>query len=316
MKVSKLAFVGALAIAVGAASKKAQAPAAAVATRIANTVAQLPTRKQRRTGNILVRIYRDAQEDRLFAVAAGVAFYALLALAPSVAAAVSVFGLFADPAQLAKLSSSLTAVLPGEAAKLVQDEAQRLAMQPHQALSLKLGVALFLSLWTSSAAVRASFDALNVIDEQAEKRSLVRYYATSLGVTLVGVFVFLLSLAVIGASPSFVSLGALSQQTVWLYSVLRWPLFFAVAVAVIAALYWIGPSRPPARFTRLLPGAAIAALFWVLGSSLFSWYVAHLANYTATYGSLATVVVVMTWLWVSASVVLLGAQANYELNRA
>jgi membrane protein len=275
MKVSNLALVGALAIAAGAASKRAQAPAAAAASRVAAVLP--PTKKRKRSGNILVRIYRDAQEDRLFAVAAGVAFYALLALAPSLAAAVSVFGLFADPAQLAKLSSSLSAVLPAEAAKLVQDEAQRLASQAHQALSMKLGIALFLSLWTSSAAVRSSFDALNVINEQEEQRSIVRYYGTSLGATLIGVFVFLLSLAVIGASPRFVSFGSLSQQTVWLYSLFRWPLFFGVAVVAIAGLYWIGPSRPPARFTRLLPGAALAALFWALGSSLFGWYVSNSA---------------------------------------
>jgi membrane protein len=96
---------------------------------------------------------------------------------------------------------------------------------------------------------------------------------------------------------------------------LRWPIFFCVAVVVIAALYWVGPSRPPAPFSRLLPGAALAALLWAAGSSLFGWYVSAMGNYSATYGSLATVAVVMTWLWVSASVVLLGAQFNFERAR-
>jgi membrane protein len=305
MKASSLALLGAVAVAVGAVSKKARAPIALV------TPAETP----QRSGNILVRVYQDATQDRLFAVAAGVAFYALLAIAPALAVAVSVFGLFADPAQLAGLSQSLAAVLPAEAAKLVQDEAMRLASQPHPALSIKLGIALLLSLWSASAAVRSCFDALNVIDGQEEQRSLVRLYATAVAATLLGVIVFLLSLAVIGASPKFVAFGALSQQTVWLYTLLRWPIFFCVAVVVIAALYWVGPSRPPAPFSRLLPGAALAALLWAAGSSLFGWYVSAMGNYSATYGSLATVAVVMTWLWVSASVVLLGAQFNFERAR-
>ena len=305
MKVTNLAMLDDVAVATGASSQKAQGPVA---------VAPI-TQKPAPSGNFLVCVYQEALDDRLLTVAASVAFYALLAIAPAVAVAVSVFGLFADPAQLAKLSSALSSVLPVEAAKLIQDEAQRLAAQTQHALSIKLAAALLLSMWSSSAAVRALFDALNVVHEQKEDRSFVRVYATSFGATLVGVFVFLLSLSLIGANPAFVSLGPLSQETIWLYGLLRWPLFFCAAVVVIAALFWIGPSQPPARFVRLLPGAALAALFWALGSSLFSWYVATLGNYTAAYGSLATVVVVMTWLWLSASVVLLGAQVNYELLR-
>src|SRR5436305_7253090 len=119
-----------------------------------------------RSAKFFVRVYEDAMEDRLFAVAAGVAFYALLAIVPSLAVAVSMFGLFADPASLAKLPVVLTDFLPAEAVSLVQDEAHRLAAQPPQTLSLKLGVALLFTLWSASAAVSASFDALNVIDQQ------------------------------------------------------------------------------------------------------------------------------------------------------
>ena len=274
-----------------------------------------PTQPKPRSSNIFVRLYQDMHEDRLFAVAAGVAFYALLALAPTLAAAVSVFGLVADPAQLAKLSRLAGTVLPGEAAKLVQQEAERLASQGAQALTFKFAIALFLSLWSSSAAVRSMFDALNVIDEQEEQRGLVRLYGTALAATLGGVVVFLLSLTVIGAIAEIVwRCGAFPEQAVWLCGLLRWPVFFVVAVLVIAMLYWIGPSQPPARFWRLLPGAALAALLWAAGSALFGWYVSAMGNYSATYGSLATVVVVMTWLWLSAAIVLLGAQLNYELN--
>ena len=307
MKFSNLALLGALAVAVGAVSRRAEAPVSRMAAQVAAAAAP-----PQRSGNILVRLFKDASEDRLFAVAAGVAFYGLLSLVPSLAAAISLFGLFADPVKLAQLPDVLTTILPGEAVTLVQNEAQRLASQPANALSIKLAIAVALSLWSASAAVRALFDSLNVIDGQQEKRSVVRLYATALAVTLGGIVVLSLAVVLIGASPAF--LGALPGDVVRLYSLLRWPLFFCVAVIVLTALYWVGPSYPPSSFWRLSRGAAAAAFLWAVGSSLFGWYVATLGHYTATYGSLATVVVMMTWLWVSAAIVLFGAQLNYELN--
>jgi len=313
MKIGNLAILGAAAVALGALTRRAQGPIVKVAGKVGDAVAAAsPPSKSR---NILVRVYQEAMEDRLFSVAAGLAFYALLSLVPSLAAAVSLFSLIADPEWLARMPSDLATLLPAEAVKLVGQEASRLASQPPQALSAKLAVALFLSLWSASAAVRAGFDALNVIDDQQETRSLPRLYATALAATLAGVIVLSLAVAVIGADPKFIAFGPVSSETVWLYGLLRWPLFFLVGVIVITTLYWIGPSRPPARFLALTPGAAFAALFWAIGSYAFGWYVATLGNYTATYGSLATVVVVMTWLWVSAAIILLGAQVNHALHR-
>ena len=310
MKLWGLATLGAVALAIGAVSRHAEAPLTRAAGQVGALMAPV-----RRSRNILVRVYEDAMQARLFAVAAGVAFYALLALVPSLAAAVSLFGLVADPETLTKLPEQLTTILPSAAITLVQSEAQRLASQPAQTLSLKLGLALCLSLWGSSAAVRATFDALNVIDGQQETRSIVRLYATALGATLAAILLFVLTVTLIGANPQFLALGLFSRESVYLYGLLRWPAFFVLGVVVLAAIYWIGPSRPPARFVRLLPGAVFAALFASLGSWGFGYYVATLGNYTATYGSLATVAVLMTWLWLSAAIVLLGAEINCQLAR-
>ncbi len=314
MRIGSLAILGAVAVAVGAISKRVEAPLAKAANTVGAAAAAVSPPSRSR--NIFLRLYQDMSEDRLFAVAAGVAFYALLSLVPSLAAAVSLFGLVADPERLTQMPAALATVLPKEAISLVQGEAQRLASQPTPALSIKLAIALFLSLWSASAAVRACFDALNVIDKQEEQRSIVRLYATGIAVTLGGVIVLSLAVVLIGANPKFAPLGMFADETLWLYSLLRWPLFFCFAVIVLTALYWLGPSHPPAKFLRLARGAAFAALLWAIGSWAFGWYVATLGNYSATYGSLATVVVVMTWLWVSAAIVLLGAQINYELDHA
>ena len=303
MKIWKWAFLGAAGLAAGALSRPAEAPLA--------QAAQIVRPAQKRA--FLIRVYQSATEDRLFAVAAGIAFYALIALAPALTVAVSLFGLFMDPKQLADLPAALTPILPSEAITLVENEARRLASEPSQSLSLKLAVGVALSIWGSSAAIRASFDALNVIDEQGETRSILRLYATALAATLAGLIVFVFAIAIIAANPGFVALGAFSQETIWLYGTLRWPVFFVIAVLSLNSFYWIAPSHPPARFWKLIPGATVAALVWAIASSAFGWYVAALGNYTATYGSLATVVVVMTWLWFSAAIMLLGAQINFAL---
>jgi membrane protein len=301
MKIWKWAFLGAAGLAVGALSRPAEAPLVQAAQIVS------PPKKRA----FLIRVYQYAMEDRLFAVAAGVAFYALIALAPSLAVAISLFGLFMDPKQLADLPAALAPILPSEAISLVEGEARRLASEPSQSLSIKLAISLALSIWGASAAIRASFDALNVIDEQEETRSVFRLYATALAATLAGLIVFVFAIVLIGANPGFVALGAFTQETIWLYGMLRWPVFFVIAVLCLNSFYWIAPSRPPAPFWKQLPGATIAALVWAVASSVFGWYVSALGNYTATYGSLATVVVVMTWLWFSAAIMLLGAQINF-----
>jgi membrane protein len=307
MKLWKWAFLGAAGLAAGALSRPAEAPLA----QAAGAAAQIVRPPQKRA--FLIRVYQYAMEDRLFAVAAGVAFYALIALAPTLAVAVSLFGLFMDPKQVADLPTALAPILPSEAISLVENEARRLASEPSQSLSIKLAVGLALSIWGASAAVRASFDALNVIDEQEETRSILRLYATALATTLAGLIVFVFAIVIIGANPGFVALGEFSQETIWLYGMLRWPVFFVIAVLSLNCFYWVAPSRPPAPFWKQLPGATVAALVWAIASSAFGWYVAALGNYTATYGSLATVVVVMTWLWFSAAIMLLGAQINFAL---
>ncbi len=308
MKVSNLTLLAAVAIAFGAVIKREPPAAERVSARPARAD------RQRSPGGLLVRLFRDVSDDRLFAVSAGVAFYALLALAPALAVAVSVVGLVADPQRLASLPSELGAILPHPAVTLAQTEAQRLVSQSAKTLTVKLGVALLISLWSASSAIRALFDALNVIDGQEETRSTVRLYATGLAVTLGGVVVLSLAVLLIGADPRMLSLGVIAPEAARLYGLVRWPAFFCLAVLVISFLYWVGPSRPPENFSRLLPGAACAALLWATGSYAFSWYVHTLGAYTATYGSLATVAVTMTWLWLSAAIILLGARLNCDLS--
>lgn len=265
--------------------------------------------------DVLLRVWSGVFEDRLMSVAASIAFFTLLSVAPAVSVLVSLYGLFVSPSEVFRQVGALSAYLPEAARSIIGDQALRVTSKPAATLSFNLVISFALAAWSANAAIKALFDGLNVIYDEAEKRSFLTFNAISLLTTFGAIALLILALFVIAVLPGLAGVGPLGAGFDWLIAALRWPAFFAIAVAAIVFLYWIGPSRRPARWPWVLPGAALAALLWVGMSSAFSWYVTTLSDYTAAYGSLATVVVFMTWLWLSATVVLLGAELNAELER-
>ena len=263
--------------------------------------------------DILIRTWHEMIDDRLMSVAAGVAFFGLLALAPSLSVLISIYGLVAQPSEIERQLAPLFTLMPDTVAGFILEQAHRIASQPNQTLSFNLFVSLSIAVWSANAGILAIFEALNIIYEEEEKRSLLKLYGVSLLTTLSAAVLLVLVLVIIASVPAAVALLPFSGAVEWALRLLRWPAFFLLAVVSIAILYWIGPSRHRARFIWVLPGAGLAALLWVIVSALFSFYVSHLGNYQVTYGSLSAVIVSMTWLWISACVVLIGAELNSEL---
>lgn len=263
--------------------------------------------------DIALRTFRETFDDRLFSVAAGVAFYGLLALVPAITVLVSLYGLFADPARFEADLGLLFAFMPEGAAALVMDQARRLAAQPAATISAGMLANLAIAVWSANSGAKAMFDALNVVYEEEEKRSFFKLNAVSLAVTMLAAFLLVFTLVIVAVVPVLIAWAPLAGSTETVMNLLRWPFVFVVASAIIAVLFWVGPSRRRMRFAWVLPGAILAAVLWAASSALFAFYVGRLGNYQASYGSLATVVVFMTWLWLSVSVILLGAEFNSEL---
>lgn len=263
--------------------------------------------------DILIRTWNEAFDDGLFSVAAAVAFFTLLSFVPAMSVIISIYGIFSDPGDVVTQLGPFLALLPEAGRQLIVEQAERLAGQPAPELSFALGLSLVLAIWSANAAMKAMFDALNAIYDEREKRSFLRYNLVSLGTTMAAIALLLAAIFLLAIGPSLIEYLHLTPLTKTLLWLLRWPVAFIVAVCAIALLYWVGPSRNAVRFVWLLPGAAIAALLWVAASTGFAWYAATLGDYAATYGSLAAVVVLMTWLWLSASIILLGGELNAEL---
>ncbi|QFU16932.1 YihY/virulence factor BrkB family protein [Microvirga thermotolerans] len=278
--------------------------------READTPTEIPTLGWK---DILWRTYEEFSDDRLMSVAAGVTYYALLAIFPAIAALVSIYGLFADPATIQDHLNALSGVLPGGAVEIVGEQVKRIASQGGGTLGLSFIIGLAISLWSANAGMKAVFDALNIVYDEEEKRSFIQLNLQSLTFTLAAIAFVLIALAGIVVLPIVLDFVGLGSGTEWLLSLARWPVLLAVVVAGLAVLYRYGPSRDQAEWKWVTPGGIVAAVLWLVGSMLFSWYVSNFGSYNETYGSLGAVIGFMTWIWLSSIIVLLGAEINAEM---
>ncbi len=255
-------------------------------------------------------------QDRVMAEAAGVTFYAMLALFPAIASMISIYGLVADPSRLVSQVQSLAGVLPQGGIDLITGEIKSIASAGSKALGLGLVTGLAISLWSANAGVKALFDALNVVYHEREKRGYFRLTAISFCFTF-GILAFLIAATVaVVVVPLVLNFVGFGNVTALLVAALRWPVMVVVVALALEVMYRFGPSRPHARWRWMSWGSALAALLWLLTSLGFSYYVANFGSYNKTYGSLGAAVGFMTWMWLSAMVVLMGAELNAELERS
>ena len=261
---------------------------------------------------IAKRVAAKVSSDRLLTEAAAITFYALLALFPALAAMVSLYGLIADPATITDQLDALSGVVPGGGMQIISDQVRSLAANGEKALGFAALLGLLTSLWSANQATKALFDALNVVYAETEKRGFLLRTAVTLAFTLGGIVFVLLALTAVVAVPvvlNFVGLGGVADP---LLRILRWPLLLAALAVLLACIYRFGPSRERARWQWVSWGGGFAAVAWVAGSIAFSWYVSHFGSYDKTYGSLGAAVGFLTWIWLSATIVLIGAELNAE----
>ena len=263
--------------------------------------------------DILWRTYIRTGEDRLLATAAGVVFFGLLAVFPAITALVSCYALFANPSTIGANLQKLALMLPQGSFEIVQDQIARMLEKGNTALGATFLFGLALAIWSANAGVKAIIDALNVVYEEHEKRSFVRLNLVSLALTSGGIAALLLMVGAVVAFPLALDHTGLAPAGQLIVSLARWPLLFVVLVIALGILYRFGPSRRAARWEWLSVGTLAAALLWIVGSALFSWYLSNFGNYSATYGSLGAVIGLMMWMWMSAIIVLCGAELNSEI---
>lgn len=262
--------------------------------------------------DILLRVKDEMGMDNIGLISAGIAFYGLLAIFPAIVAMISLWALLFDPAQIEQQIESASGFLPREAARIIHNQGRKVASDAGAGMSLAAIGGLLLAIYSSAKGVKALIMGLNVAYDEDEKRGFIKLNIAALSLTFVLIMAMIMSLAIVIVIPILLELVGLSPAADILVSLARWPILFALAMFGLAILYRYAPSREEPRWRWVSPGALTATALWVIASILFSVYVRNFGNYNETYGSLGAVVILLMWLWLSAFIVLLGAEINAE----
>lgn len=277
--------------------------------RQADTPSEIPRKGWK---DIALRLYQEFGNDRILLVAAGVTFYAILALFPAIAALVSIYGAVADPSTINAHLEDLRGILPDGAIDIVGGQVRRLVDKGDKALGLTAAISILISLWSANGGMKAVFDALNIAYEEEEKRSFVMLNLQSLAFTAGALLFVVLALTGIVVVPAALQVLGLDEKARYI-ALLRFPALLLLVIGTLAVLYRYGPSRRKPNWRWVTWGSAVAGVLWLIVSGLFSWYVANFGSYNETYGSLGAAIGFMTWIWLSTTVVLLGAELNAEM---
>jgi membrane protein len=264
---------------------------------------------------VLKLLYGNVSEHRVTAIAAGVTYFALLAIFPFIGSIVAVYGLFGDVSALGSYLDQLSSVLPGGAIEIVGDQLKRVAEGGRTTLGLAFLGGLAMSLWSANAGVKALFDALNIVYGAKETRGFFKLNAISLAFTAAAIVFLLLAIAVVVVLPMVLKFVGLEAFTERLVTIARWPLLLGGIVLALALIYRFGPCRENAQWHWITVGSAITSIAWIVFSLAFSYYAANFGSYDKTYGSLGAVIGFMTWMWLSVMVLLAGAEIDAVIER-
>jgi membrane protein len=263
--------------------------------------------------DILVRTKNETSNDHVSMVSAGVAFYGLLAIFPAIAAIISIWGLMFDPQQIEQQIEQISSALPQQAASIIEEQARAVAANAGTGVSIAVIGGLLLTLYSASKGMKALIEGLNIIYDEEEDRSFIKLNLVALALTLGLILVMIVSLGLIMIVPALLGSLGLGSTVQALVTYLRWPILAVVAIVGLAVLYRFAPSRDQPRWQWVSWGAVIATALWIVGSIVFSIYVRNFGSYNETYGSLGAVVILLMWFWLSAFIVLMGAELNSEM---
>jgi membrane protein len=263
--------------------------------------------------DILARVFADIRRDNVSLMAAGIAFYALLSLAPAFTALVALYGLAFNPGHVQSQLNAVEGLIPPEAQQLVAQQLTAVVQARSSTLGISFIVSVALAIWSANFATSATMSALNIVYKEEERRGIIMYYGATLLLTMSGVLFALLALLLIAVIPAALGLLPLGDLGEELVSSVRWPVLLLLFAGALAVVYRYAPSRSEPRWSWVSWGAMAATLLWIVGSALFSLYVSRFATYNKTYGSLGAVVVLLMWFWISAYAVLFGGALNAEM---
>ncbi len=278
----------------------------------ARTPTQIPPRGW---WQITRRALKESSDDNVSMLAGGVAYFAFLAVFPALIAAVTLYGLVADPATVSAQVASLTGLLPREAQPLIADQLTSIVTSNGSTLGIGLVVSVLAALWSASSGTSNLMAGVNLAYDETETRGFLKARGIALLLTLGAIVFVLVTLTLVAVVPPVLDALQLGTVGTVIAQVVRWALLVLLVVVALAVIYRVAPDREAPRFAWVSTGSLVAAALWIVGSVLFSLYVNNFGSYNKTYGALAGVVVLLLWLYLTSYIVLLGAEINAEAER-
>ncbi|WP_265502464.1 YihY/virulence factor BrkB family protein [Paracoccus beibuensis] len=261
---------------------------------------------------ILWRVKDEITTDHISVVAAGIAFYGLLSVFPAIAALISIAGLVMDPADIAAQLQTVVSMLPESAAGILQEQVDKVAGGDQTGTGIVAFIGVAIALYGAMKGVLTLIEGLNIAYDEQEQRGTIRLYLTAFLITLCLILGLIVGLGLVVLLPSLAALGHLPEPLATAVGWLKWPVMAVLVMLALAVIYRFGPSRAEPKWRWVSVGAVAASVLWILGTVAFSIYVRNFGSYTETYGALGGVIILLTWMWLSAFVVLAGAELNAE----
>jgi membrane protein len=252
------------------------------------------------------------KEHHVTLMGAGVAFYGFLAFIPALVAVVSVYGLVADPGDIQERVDDMTGAMPAEARDLIVQQLESITEASSGALSFSLAISLIAAIWATSSGMSHLVEAVNVAHGETESRNIVRRRVLGIALTVGAIVFAVLAVSAIAIWPGVINAIGPPSPVDWILKLAVWPVLAVGLMVALAVLYHYAPDRD-VPFRWISWGAGIAVVLWLVASIAFQIYASNFGSYNETYGSLGAIVIMLLWLWISATVTLVGAEINAVL---
>jgi membrane protein len=263
--------------------------------------------------DIAFRLKDEIAEDHMSLIAAGVAFYGLLALFPAITALIAISGLLVEPNTVIDQLSSLRGVVPEEVIAIVTDQATAVAGSREGGLGLAAIFGLLLALYSASKGMASLMEGINVAYDETEERGFIRLKLVTFGLTLFLMFGLVVALLAMLGLPAVLAVFNFGGVAEALASLISFAVLLVLTMLGLAVLYRYGPSRDEPEWNWASAGAVIGCILWLIASAGFAFYVSNFGTYNESFGTLAGVIVLLMWFWISAFIILLGAELNAEM---
>ena len=263
--------------------------------------------------DIALRVKDQLTTNHIPIVSAGIAFYFFLAIFPAISAALSIYGLVMEPAEVEQQMSQIANVLPEQAHQMISNILEKQSEKSKSSLGWILVLSILISVWSANRGTKAVFQGVNITYNEKDERGFIKLTAVTLLFTIGGIIIGFFAIAMVVAFPALIGKIGLPATLETIIQLLRWPILALIVMFSLATVYKVAPSRKSPEYKWTNWGAVIATLLWLGGSLLFSLYVNNFDNIDEMYGSFAAVIILMLWFFLTAFIILLGAEINSEM---